>query len=189
MGIVKENNFTRGISGKVSHDMVFRSQRGNTVLYVNPKRRAGFTLKQQEAQVRFKEATLYGKRILKDIVLRAEYQELGNRQGSNNAYQAAVGDYLSKPVVSYIDAVGYSGKVGDAITVRAVDDFEVMSVRVSIFNADGTLLETGLALPEENGIEWVFLATVANTNVVGSKLEVTATDRPGNKTTREQELA
>ena len=67
------------------------------------------------------------------------------------------------------------------IAIRAVDDFRVVSVRVEIYDASGTLLEEGKAEEDKWGLDWIYTATQANTPLAGTKNIAIATDVPGNE--------
>jgi hypothetical protein len=85
------------------------------------------------------------------------------------------------PVVKSINTQNYKGAVSDKIAVRAIDDFRVVSVRVEIYAANGTLLETGNAEQTTNGLDWTYTATQANNPLAGSKIKAIATDIPANE--------
>jgi hypothetical protein len=87
---------------------------------------------------------------------------------------------LRAPKVSIIDALNYKGEVGQQILIVATDDFKVVSVKVSIANGTGELIETGNAVLHENGIDWVYTATTVNDQLAGTKITVTAVDIPNN---------
>ena len=80
----------------------------------------------------------------------------------------------------------YHGAVDDTIRVRVTDDFKVEQAQVSVLNSDGTLAEEGNAVQQDNEIDWVYTATVANEATEGDKIVVRATDRPGNISALEQ---
>ena len=54
-----------------------------------------------------------------------------------------------------------------------------MQVQVSIYNADGSLVEQGDAVQQENAIDWLYTAAVANEATDGDKIVVRASDKPG----------
>ncbi|WP_232748829.1 hypothetical protein [Capnocytophaga stomatis] len=87
---------------------------------------------------------------------------------------------LQAPKIEQIDLSGYTGQVGDTIKVRAYDDFKVVSVTIHIYNSDSSLVEEGNAV--DNGLDWVYTATQANTDLSGDKIVVRATDMPANIT-------
>ena len=90
---------------------------------------------------------------------------------------------MSPPVVKYHQQSAYSGVVGSTISIRAIDDFRVTGVRVQIFTAGGALLEQGNAVQQNNGIDWTYTATQANSPLTGSKISAIASDVPGNEGT------
>jgi hypothetical protein len=61
-------------------------------------------------------------------------------------------------------------------------------VKVVITNHDGSLVEEGYAQPEAIGYEWTYKATADNASLDGDRVEVYASDTPGNISQREQEL-
>lgn len=63
-------------------------------------------------------------------------------------------DFLSAPVIKTINMQKYTGTIGEVITIRAVDDFRVIGVQVTIYAADGSLLEQGAAIAQSNGLDW-----------------------------------
>ena len=188
MGKVTNNNFTRGISGAVSHDMVFRKYKGKTTVYIKQERTSPLTSKEKAHRLRFKEASLYGKSIDNNPDLKAEYQLQADLTDMPNAYSVAVTDYLTVPEITEINSSNYQGAIGDKIAIKAVDDFKVASVRVEIRNTDGSLVESGVAVITPNGVTWEYTAQVANTTFVGDKVIALASDLPGNVTSQEKVL-
>ena len=104
------------------------------------------------------------------------------------AYNIAVADMLQAPNIEHIDLSGYTGRPGDVIKVRVTDDFLVKEVRVTITNDDGSSVETGFAQPDAIGYLWQYTTTQDNENLAGDKIEITASDMPGNIATEEQIL-
>jgi hypothetical protein len=90
-------------------------------------------------------------------------------------------DFMSPPEVKNIEDRNYKGAVGDKIVIRAIDDFRVTELRVEIHAADGTLLESGNAVQNINGIDWTYTATQASPAPAGSKIKAIATDVAGNE--------
>jgi hypothetical protein len=94
--------------------------------------------------------------------------------------------FFNAPAVDEIDLSTYTGKPGEVIKISASDDFEVVGVSVTIRATDGTVLEEGA--PAKSAADGAFTYTTT-TNVAQGQpisLEVTATDRPGNRTTKVQ---
>ena len=128
----------------------------------------------------------WGYDFSKDEGEKAEYQEKSTI--SKSEYNVAVADFMKAPDIDEIDITNYTGKVGDTIRVRAIDDFKVVQVQISIINADGTILEEGNAVLQDNGLDWIYTATQQNDNLDGDKIIVRASDKPGNITTEEEIL-
>ena len=101
----------------------------------------------------------------------------------------AFSDYQKAPeIYQDIDLETYSGAIGEMIEISAIDDFRVVSVHVKLTSAADSIIEQGLAVQSPNGLDWVYTFTVENSVVAGSKLIITATDLPGNKTVLEKVL-
>jgi hypothetical protein len=64
----------------------------------------------------------------------------------------------------------------------------VQEVKVVITNSDGTLVEEGFAKPGAVGYEWLYTATQTNENLSGDRIEVFASDTPGNISEKVEEL-
>jgi hypothetical protein len=176
---------TGKLRGSLGKELVFREWEGKTVVAKAPKSREGDpTPEQAKVQEQFFFASRYARAIVRspDKGLAEAYATvLRPRQ---NVYSRALEDFLTPPVVKSIHTRNYKGTVGDKIAIRAIDDFRVVSVRVEIVAANGTLLEEGIAELNTNGIDYTYTATQANpapAGLVGSKIIVIATDVPGNE--------
>lgn len=173
---------TGKLQGTLGKELVFREWEGKTVVAKAPKRRKGEpSPAQAEKQERFLLASRYARAIINSedkSMAEAYATALKPRQ---NVYSRALEDCMSPPVVRSINTRNYKGTVGDMIVVRAIDDFRVVSVRVEIYAANGTLLETGNAQQNLNGLDWSYPVTQANTTLTGSKIIAIATDVPGNE--------
>ncbi len=128
----------------------------------------------------------YAKAVLLDPVEKAEYQELAKRYGLRSAFTAVVTDYLKKPEIALIYSDKYTGAPGDVFFITTADDFKIKTMTVTLHHADGILLETGLAVPEQN--QWKYVATQPNAVLPGTKIIVVAKDRTGNEVTKEKVL-
>jgi hypothetical protein len=180
---------TGKLRGTLGKELVFREWQGKTVVAKAPKARKGDpTPGQVQAQETFLLASIYGKAVMdgQDQGIKDAYTAaLRPRQ---NLFARAVQDFLSPPVVKTIGTGNYTGIVGSKITVRAVDDFRVIGVRVEISAANGSLLEKGDAVQQVNGVDWIYTATQANNPLTASKIKAIATDVPGNEGTLELTL-
>ncbi len=95
-----------------------------------------------------------------------------------------VGDFQNALVVEQIDVSAYNGKAGDPIRITASDDFEVAGVEVAIHDTGGAVLEHGAAAAADG--HWNYITTTDLPPGQPVSIEVTATDRPGHKTTKTQ---
>jgi hypothetical protein len=173
---------TGKLSGTLGKELVFREWEGKTVVAKTPrKRKGGPTPPQAETQEKFLVASRYARAVIRnpDKGLAEAYAAV--RRPRQNVYSRALEDFLSPPVVKNINARNYKGIVGDKIAGLAIDDFRVVSVRVQIVAASGTLLEEGNAELNFNGVDWTYTVTQANNLLAGSKIIAIATDVPGNE--------
>ncbi len=169
----------RGLLGK---ELVFRDWAGKTIVAKAPKSRKGApSAAQAELQERFLLASRYAKAIVSNADQSMAEGYATVLRPRQNVYSRAVEDFMSSPVVKNIDSRNYTGNIGDTITVRAIDDFRVVSVRVEIYAADGLLLELANAVQDTNGIDWTYTVSEVNNGLAGSKITAIATDVPGNE--------
>ena len=96
----------------------------------------------------------------------------------------AMTDYLRPPQITNVDHSAYTGDAsGEKIIIEAADAFKITTMKVKITAANNSTLEEGNA-SMVNG-KWEYTTTATNTTLTGSKITLTATDRPGNTTTKE----
>jgi hypothetical protein len=182
-----KNILLHGFSGKIGDLLVIRQVGDKTILSKAPDKRDKEPTEAQKAQrKKFQEATIYAKATLKNEALKEEYQ--AKAKGQRSAYHIAVADFLKAPDIDEIDMNNYTGQTGDTIRIRAIDDFKVEQVQVSIMNADGTLVEEGDAILAENELDWIYTATADNTDLEGDKIIVRVSDKPGNISSVEEQL-
>ncbi len=124
----------------------------------------------------FGKAMGYAKEALADPVVREAYARAAEKKEGPSAFNAAVADYFKPPTVEAIDVARYTGDAGDPIGIEAHDDVDVMSVRVVIRQADGTVLEQGDAAVANR--KWSYTATTMLPAGAAVTIEATATDRP-----------
>lgn len=183
MAKVRLNPVLEKIRGKVG-DLVFKRYRDEVVISRTPQSgERQPTPAQASQQERFKLAVLYGNTVLADPEKRAIYEAAAERKGVP-VFALTVGDFLNAPAVDEIDVSGYTGKAGETIRVRASDDFAVTGVEVSITDSNGSVLEKGTATLVPGSGEWIYQTTTEIAPQQQVSIEVTATDRPGHKTSR-----
>jgi hypothetical protein len=180
MAKVEKNVLTRGLSGKLGNQVVFRIRGSNTLMAVAPGRRTKPpTDAQLEQQQRFREAVICATSVMNDPVLKEDYKVAA--KGDESAFISAVADFLKGPRIIEVDSDQYAGEIGSTIRVGAIDNFKLVSVSVGIFKADNSLVESGAATPDTNGLDWLYTATQHNAEMTGGKIVATATDTPGHQ--------
>jgi hypothetical protein len=124
--------------------------------------------------------------ILSDPELTAAYDS--KAKPGQSARNVAVADFFHAPDIHDVDVTGYRGLPGDVIRIEVTDDFMVKAVKVVITRADGTPVEEGYATQEPAGYVWKYVAAVENLTQDGDRIEVFASDLPGNISEKTKEL-
>lgn len=183
----KNNIITHGLSGKVGYLIVFRNRNGKTIVASKPKERKGeLSEAQKEHQRNFQQAVIYAKSALNNPETKQAYKDAADT--GESAYNVAIADFMNAPDIEQINLTGYSGRIGDTISIKVNDDFLVQEVSVTILNADGTEVERGLAQLSSGGLDWLYTATAVNESLEGDKIIIQASDMPGNITEKEETL-
>jgi hypothetical protein len=187
MAKVGNNIVTHGLSGKLGDLIVFRNRGGKTIVSKIPERKEEKWSEAQEQQhLRFQEAVIYAKNVIADDAAKKAYK--ASAKEGETAYNLAVADFLKAPHIDEIDISHYTGQPGSYIQVRAVDDFKVAEVSVTIFNADGSEVEHGNAELQPGSIWWKYTATGSNNTLQGDKIVVCVSDVPGNLSEADRQL-
>jgi hypothetical protein len=182
MAKVTENDITRGISGALTKDLIFRRDpSGDTVVYKKPKKKAAPSEGQIAVVQKFSLGADYAAAELSDPVLKAEYVAFAAEKGIKDVRKMIMTDYLRNPVVELINPEGYNGVVNDSILIKAKAEYKVVSVFVEIIRPDGTIAESGQAVAAQRFFNFEYKAKTAIANFAGYKVKATATGKPGNK--------
>jgi len=187
MAKVKLAPAIEAIHGHVGN-MLFKTWEGQEIVGKLPDTSGVVPTANQVAQrEKFRLAAVYGKAAYADPVTLALYSDAaaGRRVP---VFAVMVAYFLNAPLVDQIDLSAYTGKVGDKIRARVSDDFEVASVSVAIRAQGGGVLEQGAAVQGVDGA-WTYTATTALQEGQAVAIEVNATDRPGNVTSKTQNRA
>lgn len=160
MAKVQNNLLLHGLSGMLGKQLVIRKQKdGSYVVAAAPARVEGRvrTQRQRDQQERFRKGVLYGKATQNN----PEYQAAAKARGIP-AFNVAIADFLHAPEILGIDVSGYTGAVGEKITITAVDDVRVATVGVLIMDDDNVLIEKGQATvsPQDSHL-WTYTTTTA----------------------------
>ncbi len=142
--------------------------------------------RKKESNNRFANASLWAKETLAEPGMKKLYSK-GINSKLSNAQIVAVTDFLTAPVIHYISLKQYTGAIGDKVRIKATDNFQVISVEVKIRNKNGKELEKGPAIQyKRKPVMWIYSLTAANADVIGTIVEATAKDRPGNTTVKSE---
>ena len=184
MGKSKANYAITGLSGKVGKIFVYRQRGGETIVATPPVRTAPPTPKQIQQQTKFAQAAAYARNALLDPTLKEAYTTEAKKRRNVSPYNMAMTDFLRPPQITKVDHSAYTGDTSDQkIIIEVADAFKVVSVKVKITAANNSTLEEGSATLVKG--KWEYTTTANNATLTGSKITLTATDRPGNTTTKE----
>ncbi|MFM1770764.1 MAG: hypothetical protein RJA22_3293 [Verrucomicrobiota bacterium] len=176
------------VRGKIG-SLVFRRFGQGTVLQRTPETTGQPSSPAQTAQrERFKLAAAYARMVMADPTLKAVYAPRAKNKGIG-LFAVCMTDYLVAPEVLDIDLSRYTGNTGETLGITAIDDFEVTEVNVAMTLANGQVLESGPASLDPARARWVYTTTAAAPAGQSVSIEVTALDRPGNKTRRTELFA
>ena len=182
MAQVKFNPALEYFVGQVG-ELIYKTRNGRRYVSRKPDyTHLQFNDAQKFNQQRFGRATRYAKEVMADPRARTPYEAAAKEKGAS-VQNLIVADYMGVPSVDEIDMREYNGQAGGKILIRASDDFEVKGVDVVISGPTGEEIEKGAAVRSPMGDYcWVYTATVTVPAPV--RVEVTAADRPGNRTTK-----
>ena len=177
---------------------IFRGELGNLIfkmrlgrMYVSRKPDSQpriLSPAQKSAQMRFRQATVYAKRVMADPEDRMPY-ELAAKEKQTLTQNVIIADFLTAPSVDQIDLSNYDGRAGGTIRIRASDDFEVTGVTVSISGNEGQPIEHGAAvLSSMKWGRWVYTTTTSVGAGTCLHVEATARDKPGNTTSKAEDI-
>jgi hypothetical protein len=175
MAKVHDNLVVRGISGSLGDQVVFKHYfDGRTILSKKPTfpDDREFSEKQKGHQGAFKEAAAYAKQAAKTEAIYAEMA----RGTSRTAYNIALADWFRPPEIGAIDLEGWTGRVGESIRIKAVDDVMVVRVMVVISDEEDVVIEQGEA-ERVDGVWWVYTTTQAAPRA--ARVLAAAEDLPG----------
>lgn len=171
------NPMFEGVSGAIG-DLIFREVRGRTVISRRPIFASELTENQVQHRERFNQAVAYSNSALANPTLRPMY-EAGAKSRNIPLFAAPVADFFNEPVIHLVNVFGYTGNIGDTITVRASDDFGVARVQVTLTSDQGDPIENGEAVETAPGSgEWVYTAT-QQSGYSSVNVQVVALDHPG----------
>jgi hypothetical protein len=180
MASSKHNILTKGLSGMVGKQIVFRTWNGKTFISIAPKKPKKQSPIQKENRSKFKRATIYAKSMMKDPLRKAEYKDIAKKLQLPNAYTAAITDYMRNPQIEALDLASYSGKADEEIKVTvSKKGFEIQEVEVVVVDQNGEALDEGKAV-KGPGNEWIYRTTKNIQEKESAMFLIKARDRTGN---------
>jgi hypothetical protein len=162
MAISYDNAITKNYHGMMG-GIVFRCRGDKSIMSKRPDcSKVVKTKAQKDNMKRFAAATVYGKKVLSDPMLREKYEK--KKKMYQSIWNAAISDFMSKPKVQSIDVKDYKGVPGNELRISARERFKFEAVIVTILNILGQVIESGRAVanPLSDGMEWVYKTTVMN---------------------------
>jgi hypothetical protein len=179
----RKNKRIKGIVSEDGKSIMLKASLSDLIPEKPPPQKKPTPLQQGNLD-RFSFASHFAAEQMENPASKAEYAARITTN-KHTAYLVALADYLNPPKIIYIKADKYSGKIGDVILVKAIDDFKVVEVKVEIL-VDGKLIEYGKALPYPRKPKlWRYFATVENPNLPATIIRAKALDKPGNRAVME----
>jgi hypothetical protein len=178
MARIEGNDLTLGLRGKFGKQFVFRKYKSRTIASRKGAPSGVATQKQIDHRERFRVASLYARRAMSNPELKAEYELIADATEST-AIAVALMDYMKPILISGILTATYAGEIGFPLTITVNDVFKVKTMKVTLINASGTVIETGLAVLSQASLNYAYTTTVAIPDISGVKIKVEASDRPG----------
>jgi hypothetical protein len=182
MAIVKLNGLIQEISGNIGGIELYRN--GDKIIArEGHKAFPTATPSRQQNRQRFAQAAAYGRSVQASPGLSWPY--LAQARAKIMApYHIALKDALNAPEITEIDMTSLISAPGCPIRVAAEDDFEVMSVSVSVCTVERQVLEEGEAIQDPRSGLWVYTTRAQLPPQQTYRIEATAADRPGNTGSR-----
>ena len=138
MAKVKDNYVTRGLSGKIGKDLVFKLNKFGETYTSKPPDRSNVvsTKRQKKLRNNFAKAVAYAKSVLKDPVKAEKYQKGDNK----SLYVMAMKDYLNqhKATLKKANLLIISNEyiLKHGLSYRQVQALQLIKKRGRISNAD-----------------------------------------------------
>ena len=173
------NKLIHSLHGRVG-DLILYESDGQTLSRTMPAVTAERSDKQKANADRFLAAQKYAAQALQDPVLKSAYKAAC--RGHQNPRNLAIRDAMRAPLIESINLDGYAGKLGQNICVKAVDDFRVIEVKVTVRDPVGGIIEEGTAPLSSDGSEWRYVTTKEVPPGQSVSVLAVARDNPGNTT-------
>ncbi len=175
------NIIVQGMSGTIGKTLTFKTVNGQLIISAFSKPSSkNLTEAQLNAQLKFKEASVFAKNKMNDPDSKIYYQALADQYQLGSAYTAAVTDYLTPPRIIQVNKENFFKNQGDKLVVRAIDRFAVKEVYATFTDANHEILEEGSFTSTENGLDWAY--QLQGNLETATNMTITVMDVPGNRT-------
>jgi hypothetical protein len=175
MAIVKDNILLKLVRGTLGKQLTIYERNGQIIMATKrgPSRKKP-TQKQLAAREKMSIASARAQRALADPEVKAYYAALAGP--GQNAYNMAVRDAYRSLEIQNIQVKD------EEVVVTAKNEFRVAEVEVKVVDADGVVIENGLATMGWNGVDWHYKAKALP---AGGKVIVVAVNLPEVLTVKE----
>jgi hypothetical protein len=188
MARVDRNDLTLGLRGKFGEQFVFRKFGDRTIAYRMRRHFESSTEKQMLQRERFRLAALHAKQSLLIPEVKAEYEEIARVKRNTTAFATATADFLKPVAITAILTAGYKGEIGFPLSIMVNDIFKVKTMKVTITNPDGAVLESGDAVRANDSPGYSYMTTAFIPDLQGVIIKAEVTDRPGNVVVEEVKM-
>lgn len=94
---IQRNPIFAGFSGSVNRQLLLRQVNGQTIVSAFPDRsKVVYSPRQLHERVRFKDAVSFARVVIKNSLLRAEYELKAKEYNLRSAWNAAIAEYMCK---------------------------------------------------------------------------------------------
>ena len=169
------NVIDRLVHGAFGKQCIFRVRNKKTFMYPYPDySKVRWSRLQKANRRRFRDAMTWARCAMNDAEKRKFYQHIA--RNGQSAWNAAVADYMKKPQIDFIDAGEYSGRAGQAIRVKARDNYMIKTILITIINVLGVEVESRLIPYTASLLEMEYKTLEPNPDWKGGRVVVRITD-------------
>ncbi|UYQ95583.1 hypothetical protein MKQ68_10765 [Chitinophaga horti] len=164
------NAISSGATGMFGKQVVKYFRHGKEIIAKAPPKRPGKgTPGQERTRADFSKAINFSAKVRASNDLTAHYKP--SVRDGRNIHNLAIADFLVAPEIHDVHIAD------GTVMVHATDNFQVHAVKIMVYDANGALLESGLAGRGDDD-RWIYRpVTIAQ----GGRVEVVAVDLPGNE--------
>jgi hypothetical protein len=184
MATIQTNSIASGLRGSLGN-LVFRQVHGKTIVSGKRDGKKKQSELQRENRSRFQSAAYWAKSQMLDPEKKAYYWRKAKKLKLPNAYTAAVSDYMRKADIKDVDIKQYKGNAGDVVKLNiSKKDYAVHKVDVVVFNEEGNVIESGVAMKNDNCF-FIYKATMTIPENTAVRIRVAVNDHTWNTTKKE----